>query len=204
VLAHGCFHTGHYKDREQGEFNHIDHRERGMETGNGNRNFDRIYRMDRMGVFAHGQHGEIIGGELPPGLEISRLISLNLAWSGLVSLNAGIIFCVCTRVFPHGHHGEARGGIWATTGRTGTEFRADWFAQMPRCTALYRRVPVFFRKFYPWCLHTGCLRTAIISGYLALSRSVSECLAFSDVYFFVSCGFAHDRYSEGEIGEGRI
>ncbi|MDB6064224.1 MAG: hypothetical protein JWR26_432 [Pedosphaera sp.] len=28
VLAHGCFHTGHYKDREQGEFDHIDHKER--------------------------------------------------------------------------------------------------------------------------------------------------------------------------------
>ncbi|MDB6067723.1 MAG: hypothetical protein JWR26_3931 [Pedosphaera sp.] len=55
------------------------------------------------------------------------------------------------------------GGIWPGTGRTGNEFRPDWFAQMPAYAALCLLVPPFFRKFYRGCLHTANMRTATMA-----------------------------------------
>ncbi|MDB6066776.1 MAG: hypothetical protein JWR26_2984 [Pedosphaera sp.] len=43
------------------------------------------------------KRGRMTGCELPIGLGITRLISLDHAWSGLVTLSSGVFFCVCTR-----------------------------------------------------------------------------------------------------------
>jgi hypothetical protein len=56
-----------------------------------------------------------------------------------------------------GGTGRHLGGIWVPTGRTGNEFRPDWFAQMPPYAPLYPLVPLFFRKFYSWCLRTAII-----------------------------------------------
>ncbi|MDB6068488.1 MAG: hypothetical protein JWR26_4696, partial [Pedosphaera sp.] len=61
-----------------------------------------------------------------------------------------------TKCQQSGGTGRHLGGTWVPTGRTGSQFRPRCAAQMPPCTALYRAVPLFFRKFYRvWCLHTA-------------------------------------------------
>ncbi|MDB6068453.1 MAG: hypothetical protein JWR26_4661 [Pedosphaera sp.] len=63
-----------------------------------------------MGAF----RGRITGCGLPTGLDITRLNTLNHAWSGLVTLNSGVFFwCFHTGVFAHGHYADCHHGACA-------------------------------------------------------------------------------------------
>ncbi|MDB6064717.1 MAG: hypothetical protein JWR26_925 [Pedosphaera sp.] len=115
-----------------------------MKTMNGNRSFDRIYRincnrMDRMGGFP----GQITGGEVPVGLGMTRLNTLNHAWSGLITLKTGVIFCPCARVFAHGHYVDIT--------RTRRGQNGDWKGK--RESGLHRLPPlgrkIFRGRFEP-------------------------------------------------------
>jgi len=91
-------------------------------------------------------HGAGKGQGIVIARRVTGLHRLVTPCNGLYRVFRGHIcfFCgsVCTRLLYY--YGQARGGIWAVLGRTGSEFHPDWFAQMPRCTAVYRPVPVFF------------------------------------------------------------
>ena len=56
----------------------------------------------------------ITGGELPVGLGITRLNTLNHAWSGLITLNTGIFLCPCGRPPADCHQGACARGFLHT------------------------------------------------------------------------------------------
>jgi hypothetical protein len=64
---------------------------------------DHGQRLAWAAAFIGAFQGRIAGCELPTGLGITRLSTLNHAWSGLVTLNSGVFFwCFHTGVFAHG------------------------------------------------------------------------------------------------------
>ncbi|MDB6067286.1 MAG: hypothetical protein JWR26_3494 [Pedosphaera sp.] len=110
-------------------------------------------------VLAHGHSKEGCPGRMttgckgPVGLGITRLNTLNHAWSGLITLKTGVFFVSLRTATVHTatpYCRQARGGIWVAfgcpQGGQATNFGRIGSPKclgVPRCTALYR---IFFES----------------------------------------------------------